>query len=407
MTDVTRASAEPARLGNGTPGPLATDARGRLVSIDVVRGIVMVLMVLDHTRDFFSVARFAPTDLAQTTPALFFTRWITHFCAPAFVFLAGTAAFLTGNRGRTRPELARFLLTRGLWLIVLEVTLVRLGVTFNVTYDLIFLQVIWAIGVSMIVLAGLVFLPRRAIAAFAIVTIAGHNLLDGVGREAFGELGFLWTVLHVQSFEERWGLAVAVIYPLIPWVGVMAAGYALGPVFLLQRQRRRRILLIAGLAVTAGFVVLRALNVYGDPDPWSPQGDPVFTVLSFLNTEKYPPSLLYLMMTLGPMLAALTLFDREPGPLTRPLVVFGRVPLFFYLLQWPLVHGMALGLAALRGQPTDHLFQSVPFGYPEGYGYGLPVVYLVWALAILLLYWPCRWFAELKRRRRDAWLSYL
>jgi uncharacterized membrane protein len=406
VTDTVRAESLPGRE-RGVPGPLTADPRRRLASIDVVRGIVMVLMVLDHTRDFFTNARFDPTDLARTTPALFFTRWITHYCAPAFVFLAGTAAFLTGSRGRTRPELARFLVTRGLWLILLELTVVRLGITFNVTYDLVFLQVIWAIGVSMIVLAGLVFLPAWGIGAFALAMIAGHNLLDGVGREAFGDLGFLWTVLHRQSVEERGGLGVFVIYPLVPWIGVMAAGYAFGPVFLQDRDRRRRVLLATAAVVSAGFAALRAVNAYGDPVPWTPQPTTLFTVLSFLDTHKYPPSLLYLMMTLGPMFAALAWLDREPGPVTRPLLVFGRVPLLFYLLQWPVVHGLALGLAALRGQPLDWLFASFPGGPPEGQGYGLPVVYLAWALAILILYWPCRRFAELKRRRRDAWLSYL
>jgi uncharacterized membrane protein len=414
VTDVVRAADATAARGRAAPeagrpapGPLLADPRGRLSSIDVVRGIVMVLMVLDHTRDFFTNARFDPTDLAQTTPALFLTRWITHYCAPAFVFLAGTAAFLTGSRGRTRPDLARFLVTRGLWLIVLEVTLVRWGATFHLPFDFLGLQVIWAIGVSMIALAGLIFLPRSAIAAFAIVTIAGHNLLDGVEARDLGALGFLWPVLHQQAYDERWGTAIVIVYPLIPWVGVMAGGYALGPLFRRGRAGRRRLLLALGLAVTAGFVALRAVNVYGDPGPWTPQPDAVFTVLSFLDTEKYPPSLLYLMMTLGPTFVALALLDREPGRFTRPILVFGRVPLLFYLLQWPLVHGLALGLAAIRDEPLDWLFAPVPFDPPAGYGYELPVVYLVWALAVFILYWPCRWFADLKRRRKDAWLSYL
>ena len=385
------------------------DGRPRLDSVDMLRGLVMVLMLLDHVRDFFTDFRLDPTDLSRTNAALFLTRWATHFCAPVFIFLAGTGAFLAAARGKTRPQLSRFLLTRGLWLIVLEVTLVRWGMTFHPAPRMIFALVIWAIGCSMIALSALVFLPTRWVGAFGVAMIAAHNLLDGVSGADLGRLRPLWLVLHEEGMIRLPdGLVVFVGYPLVPWIGVMAAGYAFGELLLREPERRRRTLLLLGLGLTAAFVVLRTVNVYGDPRPWSAQGSPLFTALSFLNCTKYPPSLLYLLMTLGPAIAALALFDRSPGSLGRPLVTLGRVPLFFYLLQWPVAHGLAVAVAAARGQPLGWLFpsDSPPIPAP-GSIYGLPVVYLMWVVALLTLYPACRLFADLKRRRKDAWLSYL
>jgi uncharacterized membrane protein len=384
------------------------DARPRLDSVDLLRGAVMALMVLDHAREFFTIDRFDPTDLTRADAATFLTRWVTHFCAPTFAFLAGTGAYLASSRGRSRPALARFLLTRGLWLVVLELTVVRLGLTFNLNYQFVPLTVLWSIGVSMVVLSGLVFLPLPAIAAFGLVLIAGHNALDGVRPEDLGRFGGLWAVLHRPGPLATFGrVNVFVLYPLVPWIGVVAAGYAFGGLLRQGPQRRRRTLLALGLGLTAAFVVLRALNVYGDPRPWSAQKTPLLTALSFLNCQKYPPSLLFLLMTLGPAIAALAVFDREVGGWARPLVTLGRVPLFFYLLQWFLLHTLAIVVAWLRGQPYAWLIGNGPFGGPPEYGYGLPTVYLFWAVALVLLYPPCRRFAALKRRRRDPWLSYL
>jgi uncharacterized membrane protein len=397
----------------GTPAlELSSEQRAtgrvRLDSVDLLRGLVIVIMALDHARDYFTIARFDPTDLTQTTTGIFLTRWITHICAPVFVFLAGTSAFLYQARGRSRAEVSRFLLTRGLWLVVLELTAVRWAWTFNFSYtELLFVQVIWVIGASMIVLAGLVYLPLRAVAAVGIAMIVGHNLLDGITPQSLGAWGPLWTILHVQSAIPLGGGRVfIVIYPLIPWIGVMAAGYAFGTLLLRPEQERRRALLRLGVGLTLAFLALRAVNVYGDPAPWAAQETAGRTVLSFLNTTKYPPSLLFLLMTLGPAIALLPLFERLTGPVARAVTVFGRVSLFFYVIHLYLIHALALTVGVIAGFDARS-FLHVWLRNPEGWGYGLPVVYLVWAGVVVALYPACRWFAGVKARRREAWLSYL
>ncbi|HYY99018.1 MAG TPA: heparan-alpha-glucosaminide N-acetyltransferase domain-containing protein [Pyrinomonadaceae bacterium] len=411
---------EESREGEGATNLLGErlNARARLHSVDALRGVVMVIMALDHVRDFFHVyaKTLDPLDPSKTWTGLFFTRWITHFCAPTFVFLAGTGAFLSTRRGRTKKELSKFLLTRGLWLILLEVTAVRFGWFFNFDYHFVLIQVIWAIGWGMIALAGLVFLPVRVIAAFGLAMVFLHNLLDRFPAKDFGEWRWLWVVLHETNVTvPKPGFLFLFAYPLVPWVGVMAAGYAFGQILTLERERRRRILFRVGLAAVALFVALRALNFYGDPLPWSAQERGLwFTFLSFLNTRKYPPSLLFLLMTLGPSIIALALFDRarEPGALARPFVVFGRVPMFYYLLHVPLMHIVAIVLAYVRYGHAEWFFMNwltpgQPQLEPQGYGYDLWVVYLVWLGVVVALYPLCRWFAGVKARRRDAWLSYL
>jgi uncharacterized membrane protein len=391
------------------PPARAAGIRPRLDSVDLLRGLVMVIMALDHVRDFFTELRFDPSDLSQTTVPLFFTRWITHFCAPTFVFLAGAGAFLQGARGKSRSELAGFLVTRGLWLVVLELTVVRLGWAFDLNYaSLLWVQVIWVIGVSMVVLAGLVYLPLPAIAAFGLVMITTHNLFDGVTPESLGGWGPLWTVLHVQRpVPLPGGGALFVAYPLIPWIGVMAAGYAFGSLLLRPTEERRRLLLRLGLALTAAFIVLRALNIYGDPRPWAPQPTGVLTLLSFLNTTKYPPSLAFLLMTLGPAIASLAWFERLSGPAARFLIVFGRVPLFYYVLHIFVIHAAALAVGVIAGFAPAAFLRPIFFTPVPGWGYGLPAVYAIWAAIVLALYPVCRWYAGLKARRHDAWLSYL
>jgi uncharacterized membrane protein len=383
--------------------PSMTPHRVRLNSIDLLRGLVMVLMALDHTRDFFTASGFNPRDVNE--PALFLTRWITHFCAPVFVFLAGTSAFLYGARGRTAREVGRFLFTRGLWLVLLEVTIVRFAWTFSAFPDFVPLQVIWAIGISMMVLSGLIYLPRWAIGAVGIGMIVGHNLLDGIQAEQLGQFGWLWNVLHEPArLRPASDIAVFALYPLIPWIGVMAAGFALGPVMLLEPARRRRWLIGLGVVVTVGFVLLRATNVYGDPAPWALHDTLSATVLSFLNTEKYPPSALYLAMTLGPALVALAGFESARGKLARLFITFGRVPLSYYVTHLLLLHTLAaVSAAAILGGGVPIEAEA----NPEGYGLGLPGVYLLWIFVVAALYLPCRWFAEVKRRRTDMWLRYL
>ncbi len=381
----------------------------RLNSVDLLRGIAMVVMALDHTRDFFHYARFDPLDLQQTTPILFITRWITHHCAPAFVFLAGTGAFLSLGRGKTRADLSQFLITRGFWLIVLELTVVRFGWLFNFDYSFAFGQVIWAIGWSMVLLSGLIFLPRWALTVVALGMIGLHNAFDGVQPDTLGAFGRVWQILHVQSPIAYAPDAVFfVMYPLIPWIGVMTAGYLFGGLLQQEEKARRRSLYRIGFGLIAGFVILRALNIYGDPHPWVVQGTAINTVLSFIDTHKYPPSLLYLMMTLGPAILVLPLFEKWQNGFARFLTVFGRVPLFYYVLHLYLIHICAICAALIIGVNPAFLFSNVPPGtWETAYGFGLPMVYLVWIGVVLALYYPCRWFADVKQRRKDAWLSYL
>ena len=401
-------SSDLGRIGVGSPGAGVAQAlahartRVRLQAIDMLRGLVIVLMALDHVRDYFTDVRFDPLDLTQTSEALFMTRWITHFCAPIFIFLAGVSAWLVSRR-LSRAELTRFLITRGVWLVLLELTVITFAWTFNFRYDIgLILQVIWAIGVSMILLALLVRLPLPWIAAFAVLLIAGHNLLDGIEAATFGAAAPLWAILHVQQ-----PIAIGFVhYPLIPWVGVMALGYVMGGLFELEPARRRMLLLVMGSAMLLAFVALRLANGYGDPHPWTPQSTLTFTVLSFLKVHKYPPSLLYVLMTLGPALVLLAVFETRRGPLAQVFQVFGRVPLFFYVLHIVLAHALA-GLVALWAGYGTSVLTGFFFDFPREWGYGLPVVYGVWLVVLALLYPLCRWFAEVKRRRSDWWLSYL
>ena len=387
----------------------------RLESIDVLRGVVMALMAIDHARDFFTNARFDPLDLEKTWPALFVTRWITHLCAPVFLFLAGTGTALSMARGKSKGEISRFLLTRGLWLVLLELTLVRFGWIFN--FDVLNATglVIWAIGWSMVVLAALVYLPVRYVGILGVAMVVLHNALDPVEPGDLGWAAWVWTILHEGGEVPIPGRAELIIgYPLVPWIGVMAAGYAFGALVQATESSRRAALFARiGLGLSVAFVALRATNLYGDPRPWAPQQSALFTLFSFIDCDKYPPSLLYLLMTLGPSLLLLAAFQKWPCLHWTPLIVFGRVPLFYYLLHLIVLHAMAVLLELARGHSAAWLFQnpSPPVGSllfpPAGYGYGLPVVYVLWAIALVILYFPCRAFAALKARRRDRWLSYL
>jgi uncharacterized membrane protein len=378
----------------------AVTKRVRIESIDVVRGVIMILMALDHVRDFFGNSGLNPTDPATTTIPLFFTRWITHFCAPAFFLLTGTGAYLSLRR-KTKRELSRFLFTRGLWLIFLEVTVTRcLGWFFNFDYQVIVLIVLWALGWAMIVLSVLVYLPAPIVTTLGVVMIAGHNLLDSVQSS-----NPLWIILHSPGVIMSHPL-VFVGYPLIPWVGVTAAGYGLGQIYSWPSVRRKAFLLPLGIALTALFFILRGINLYGDPLPWSTQKSAAFTMLSFLNTTKYPPSLLYLLMTLGPALLFLWAVDAGTPGWLRPALIIGKVPMFYYLLHIPLIHLFAVAVCYARYGQVHWMFENPLFVQPPGWGYSLPIVYLVWAVVVLTLYPLCRWFAGLKQRRSDEWLSY-
>ena len=368
----------------------------------------MVLMALDHARDFFGIPGQDPSDPATTPTALFFTRWVTHFCAPVFFLLTGTGASLSLGK-KSRGELSRFLVTRGLWLIFLEVVVLRcFAYQFNVDYRTTMLLVLWALGWSMIALAALVHLPLPVVAAIGAVMVAGHDLFDSVQST-----NPVWLILHARGFVLRGDAhAVFEVYPLVPWIGVTALGYVLGRVYSWDAERRRAFLLRMGLGATAAFVVLRAVNVYGDPFPWSSQATVPRTALSFIDTNKYPPSLLFLLMTLGPAVVLLRLLDGGTPRALGVALVIGRVPLFYYVLHFALIHLLAVALCYARNGSAHWMFESpdvahFPFTAPPGWGLALPGVYAVWVLVVLAMIAPCRWFAALKQRRNDAWSSYL
>jgi uncharacterized membrane protein len=387
-----------------SPGP--RPAREREIAIDWVRGLVMVVMVLDHARDFFHGMRDAPTDLATTTPILFATRIVTHFCAPVFIFLAGTAAYLYG-RGRTPAERSRFLFTRGLWLVVLELTVIRLGWIPDPGYHITPLQVIWAIGWSMIALAALSRLPIPVLAGISALVVIGHDGLDGVHAATFGDLAWLWNVLH-QSSELTLvpGHVLWVAYPLVPWIFVMALGFAFGTTVALPRDQRRALWLRTGAALVLAFFIVRGINLYGDPEPWHAQRSWLWTAMAFVNTHKYPPSLDYLLMTLGPALIVLALAPaRSDAWYARPLLVFGRVPLFFYVAHLYLLRYTSIPLAIVHlGKVAFRMPPNGSGGSPE-----LPLgyTYLAWLTALLVLYPACRWYARIKAGGRHPLLSYL
>jgi len=394
--------------------------RARVQSLDMLRGLVMVVMALDHTRDYVHAAAmaFQPEDLSRTTAAIFMARWITHFCAPVFMFLAGAGAYLRLRRGPStslRPGLAglsRFLLTRGLWLILLEFTVVRAGFFFDVSGPPFILLVFWALGMSMMALAALVRLPYRALLVASVAMIGAHNLFDAVRPDSLGSLGWLWRILHVQGLLMT-APPVIVAYPLVPWIGVMAAGFCFGRIYELEVERRRQLLIRLGVALTAAFVLIRALNIYGDPRPWQGQGTPLFTVLSFLNTTKYPPSLSFVLMTLGPAMLFLAGVERLRAGDRNPLVVFGRVPLLYFVLHIPIIHLMAVGLTWLRYVNTPFLWLPPPTlgtsrdAFPPDYGWDLWVTYAVTFAAVSVLYPICLWLARIKATGRGRWLSYL
>jgi uncharacterized membrane protein len=393
--------------------PSVSIKRPRLESVDLLRGLIMIIMALDHTRDFFTNATVNPTDPATTTVGLFFTRWITHFCAPVFFLLTGTGAYLSLRR-KSKRELSRFLWTRGLWLIFLDVVVLRcLAMQFNFDFQVTMLLVLWALGWAMIALSVLIYLPDWLVAAVGIVMIATHNLFDGIQPAAFGRLAPLWSILHVQFFvSDNPNHIVFVGYPLIPWLGVTAVGYVLGRIFDWPPDSRKTFLLRLGLSITPAFVILRAINIYGDPSRWSVQTSSVRTILSFLNTTKYPPSLLFLLMTLGPALLFLSAIDNRTPGFLRPALVYGKVPLFFYVLHLPMLHLIAVIICYVRYGHIYWMFQSptldqYPFMRPPNWGFGLPGVYLIWACVVISLYPVCHWYAALKQRSSSPWLSYL
>lgn len=412
--------------------PSSIERPARIDSVDIMRGIVMVVMALDHVRDYMTNLQFQPEDMDNTFAALFFTRWITHFCAPSFFFLAGAGAYLQFLRGKSIPALSTFLWKRGLWLVLLELTVVFWGWTFLPLPGMAMI-VIWALGWSMVALAGLVRLPVKWVGIIGVVMIATHNLADNIKPEAFGKLWWLWATLHVGGFYPvfkpvtLYGYALPsgffVVYPLIPWIGVMAAGFAFGKLYERGPEDRRRIMVWLGAAMFALFVLLRATNWYGNaapgagfnaPGPFTLQRTAELTIIKFFNVEKYPPSLDFLLMTLGPVIMALAWFDKidlksAGAAVARFFIVFGRVPMFYYLIHIYAAHLMAVLVAVAVGQPWHNVaFGGFMVAGPSpGYGQPLGVVWLAWIALIIALYFPCRWYMGVKQRRKDWWLSYL
>ncbi|MFD0999087.1 DUF1624 domain-containing protein [Ohtaekwangia kribbensis] len=387
----------------------------RISSIDLVRGIIMIIMALDHTRDFFHADAnvFQPTDLTKTNPILFFTRWITHFCAPTFVFLSGTAARISLQR-KSKKELSMFLLTRGLWLVILEFTIVRFGILFNLYYDFVIMQVIWVIGTSMIVLSALVFLPEMVIGILGLIFILGHNAFDAHPLDPTDSGYTIWAILRqTGAIPLDANHLVLAFYPLIPWLGIMLAGYAIGKWYTREYDatQRRKQLLTAGIIAVLLFIVLRFINIYGDPALWSTQKNIVFTILSFINCTKYPPSLLYTLMTLGPVLIILSWMEGKELNFLKPALVFGRVPLFYYVLHFYLIHTISLISYMIINDKSlsevDFHFGNAFGGIPTGWGYSLGIVYIAWISVVVALYPVCKWYNRYKSTHSYTWLSYV
>jgi uncharacterized membrane protein len=385
-------------------------------SLDMLRGLVIVVMALDHVRDFAMTAAVQdPTADPTTGPLLFATRWITHFCAPTFVFLAGTSAGLMASR-KSPAKLASFLLTRGLWLIVLEAVVMSTAWSFAPTgvagfggRTYVALQVIWVIGASMVILAGAQFLGRRACLAIGAAILLGHNLLDAVWPAAMTSESTapLWAVLHSRQFYDVGSFSIFFSYPLLPWVGVMLLGYGAASIFELPAKKREKLLLRIGIGLVVAFILIRALNVYGDPNAW--EVDPsssTASVTSFLGTTKYPPSLLFLLMTLGPAAILCAFADRLRGPISEALVTLGRAPLAFYISHLYLIHALAIALGSAQGFAAEQFLTHYRF-FPQGFGVGLLGVYLIWIVVVILLYPFCRWVAAVKARRQEWWLGYV
>jgi uncharacterized membrane protein len=394
------------------PGEKAV-VSSRITSMDVVRGLIMVLMAIDHVRVYSGQPAGGPT------AGIFFTRWITHFVAPGFAFFAGTGAFLHGIKLGGRDKLARFLASRGIWLVLLELTFLRFAWTFNFDYAHYSLAgVIWMLGWCMVLMAGIIYLPMWAIATFGIVTIVAHPVLypimGAINAPDGSFLDALFKVLYLgEGFTiGKGGPPLLVLFVIIPWIGVMAAGYAFGPVMRWPAERRRAFCLRVGIAAMVLFVALRALDGFGDPRHWHKMmanGWPA--LLAFLNTSKYPASFLFLLMTLGPLILLLPLVEGARGSVAAVLELFGRVPLFFYVLHIPLIHLAAVVVSLIRtGAVNPWLIANHPLNpgpVPPGYTWSLPLLYLVWAIVIVILYFPCSWYAALKKRNKSPWLSYL
>jgi uncharacterized membrane protein len=385
----------------------------RVGSIDLLRGLVMIIMALDHTRDYLHLSAWTedPLNLATTSPLLFFTRWITHFCAPVFVFLAGTSIFFQSTR-KTKKELSLFLLKRGFWLVLVEILIINFAFTFDITYSTIGLQTIWAIGISMMIFGVVIWLPFKVILAVGILIVAGHNSLDFYEAGHTGDYSFVYSLLHrpgIYPINETHGILV--LYPFLSWVGLIMIGYCFGNLFMrYEGVARRKLLVKSGVALIVFFIILRATNMYGDPTEWATQQTPFYTVLSFINVSKYPPSLLYMCITIGPALLFLAAAEGARNSLSRMITIYGRVPFLYYVLHFFLLHIVTAIFFFASGHTmadTNALADDFPKFIIPGQGYSLLVVYAVWLAVVALLYPVCKWFSEYKQKQKQWWLSYL
>jgi uncharacterized membrane protein len=383
----------------------------RIASIDLLRGLVMVLMALDHVRMYFAYGTWYadPTSLATTTPLLFFTRWITHFCAPVFIFLAGTSAYLRKSKTGDTNQISAFLLTRGIWLVLVELVVVNFAWMFDVTYSFRLLQVIWAIGISMIALSALVYLPHRIILAIGVILVSGHNLLDGIKAEGTSIGDLLWYTLHQPKFLILdSGSIVNFVYPVLPWIGLMALGYTCGALYneTFDPIKRRKLFLGVGVGLSLLFLFLRGFNLYGEQHEWSERGSFLYSLLSFLNTTKYPPSLQFLLMTMGPALIFLSFSERMENRITEPFIIFGRVPFFFYVVHLFFIHALAMLYLAYSGRdPGEYILsaENLLSGRLSSFGLRLEAVYFVWILVVAALYPLCRWYQKVRQRKPSKW----
>jgi len=393
---------------NATPSP-SPAKRERLPAIDILRGFVMAVMALDHTRDYFTIDRCNWMDPSETRPSLLLTRWFAQMCAPAFFMLAGMGVYLSFSGGKSAVVLSKYLLKRGLVLILHDITVVRIAWDFNFRYDGgLWFIVLTTIGVAMIVLAGLIHLPIRWIVVFSAVIIAGHNLFDAWNDKELGAFEPLWTMLHVRGGSTFLGIPFYVTYPLIPWIGVMSLGFALGPIWTLEGPVRRRRFFLIGFGCVMLFIVLRATNFYGDPRPWHPDPDNPVSLLAFLRTKKYPASFQHVLMTVGVLLMVLSALDRirMPGAVSRWFISFGRAPLFFYVIHLYVIHGLAVLAGWMQGYNPGEFLELYLY-LPKGFGFSLPMLYVIWLLVLAICYPVCIWFDRVKRRSQAAWMTYL
>ncbi len=387
----------------------------RIQSIDLLRGIIMIIMALDHTRDFFHSEAFTgdPLDLATTTPFLYFTRWITHFCAPVFVFLAGTSAWLQSRR-KTKKELSRFLITRGLWLILIEITVITLGISGDINFGIIIMQTIWSIGISMVILGLMIWLPFYAILVTGLIIVFGHNALDFAEDYYKGEVSVFWHFLHLPTVLPLGdGHTLGIFYPFLSWAGLMMLGYCCGKIFTaIEPPQRNKVLLWMGIGLLLFFVAVRAVDIYGDPANWAAQKTGLYSFLSFMNVTKYPPSLLYMCATIGPALIFLALIKNVQSRFAKIIIVYGRVPFFYYILHFYLLHSLSIIFYLARGHSFAEGMKGVP-GLPlkfvvPGEGNSLWVVYGVWLAVVIALYPLCKWYDNYKTNHPEKkWLSYL